>query len=45
MVSNEQDVMAMQIRDNYEKIVLTLDRNLITSYDGIKVVNLIDWLM
>lgn len=34
-----------QIRDNYEKIVLTLDRNLITSYDGIKVVNLIDWLM
>ena len=34
-----------QIRDNYEKIVLTLDRNLITSYDGIKVVNLIDWMM
>ena len=45
MVSNAQDVMAMQIRDNYEKIGLTLDRNLITSYDGIKVVNLIDWLM
>lgn len=45
MVSNAQDVMAMQIRDNYEKIVLTLDRNLITSYGGIKVVNLIDWLM
>lgn len=34
-----------QIRDNYEKIVLTLDRNFIASYDGIKVVNLIDWLL
>lgn len=40
-----QEVIAIQIRDNYQKIVLTLDRNLITSYNGIKVVNLIDWLM
>lgn len=34
-----------QIRDNYEKIVLTLDRNIFASYDGIKAVNLIDWLL
>lgn len=33
------------IRDNYEKIVLSMDRNFITSYDGIKSLNLIDWLL
>lgn len=33
------------ITDNYEKIVLSMDRNYISSYDGIKVLNLIDWLL
>lgn len=33
------------IQDNYEKIVLSMDRNFITSYDGIKSLNLIDWLL
>ena len=33
------------ISDNYEKIVLSMDRNYIKSYDGIKVLNLIDWLL
>ncbi|MCH5211807.1 MAG: ATP-binding protein [Oscillospiraceae bacterium] len=33
------------IRDNYEKIILTTDRSFITSYDGIKIVNLTDWLV
>lgn len=33
------------ISDNYEKIVLSMDRNYITSYDGIKALNLIDWLL
>ena len=33
------------IPDNYEKIVLSMDRNFITSYDGIKALNLIDWLL
>ena len=33
------------ISDNYEKIVLSLDRNYINSYDGIKALNLIDWLL
>ena len=32
------------IRDNYEKIILSMDQGFITSYDGIKAVNLIDWL-
>lgn len=33
------------IPDNYEKIVLSMDRSFINSYDGIKSVNLIDWLL
>ena len=33
------------IQDNYEKIVLTLDRFSIGNYDSIKVVNVIDWLL
>lgn len=33
------------IPDNYEKIVLSMDRNYINSYDGIKALNLIDWLL
>ena len=33
------------IPDNYEKTVLSMDRSFIHSYDGIKVENLIDWLL
>jgi hypothetical protein len=33
------------INDNYEKIVLSMDRDFINSYDGIKSLNLIDWLL
>lgn len=33
------------IRDNYEKIVLTLDKFTIGNYEGIKVVNILDWLI
>ena len=33
------------ISDNYEKIVLSMDRSYINSYDGIKALNLIDWLL
>lgn len=33
------------IPDNYEKIVLSMDRNYIQSYDGIKSLYLIDWLL
>lgn len=35
----------LQIRDNYEKVVLTADRAFENSADGIKIVNLIDWLL
>ena len=33
------------IPDNYEKIVLSMDRSYINSYEGIKSLNLIDWLL
>lgn len=33
------------IPDNYEKIVLSMDRNFIHSYEGIKSLYLIDWLL
>lgn len=35
----------MQIRDNYEKIVLTMDKVFAASVDGVKIINLIDWLL
>jgi len=34
-----------KINDNYEKIVLSLDPGLDASYDGIKSLNLINWLL
>lgn len=33
------------IPDNYEKMILSMDRSYITSYDGIKSLYLIDWLL
>jgi hypothetical protein len=33
-----------QIKDNYEKIVLTLDRYTPGNYEGIQVINVVDWL-
>ena len=33
------------IKDNYEKIVISTDRDYINSYDGIKAINLTDWLL
>lgn len=35
----------MQIRDNYEKIILTMDNTFSNSADGVKIINLIDWLL
>ena len=33
------------IRDNYEKFILTADRLTPGNYNGIRVVNLMDWLI
>ena len=32
------------IKDNYEKIILTLDYVTVGDYEGIKILNLLDWL-
>jgi predicted AAA+ superfamily ATPase len=32
------------IRDNYKKIVLTLDHMTVGNYGGIQVIHLLDWL-
>lgn len=49
MVSEEgrrRELAPLQkINDNYEKIVLSLDTSLDASYDGIKSLNLINWLI
>lgn len=34
-----------EIKDNYEKIILTLDYFTIGNYDGIQVINVLDWLL
>ena len=42
----ERELRPLQsIRDNYEKMVLTLDRFSLGNYGGIQVVNLVDWLL
>lgn len=33
------------IRDNYEKIVLTMDRFTLGNYEGIQVIHVMDWLL
>ena len=35
----------LSIDDNYEKIILTFDRDFIISENGIKIINVIDWLI
>lgn len=35
----------MQIKDNYEKVILTMDKGLTNSIEGIKVVNIVEWLL
>lgn len=33
------------IKDNYDKIILTMDKTINKDYNGIKVINLIEWLL
>ena len=44
--TRERELRSLQmISDNYEKIVLSMDRDFIRSYNGIKSLNLLDWLL
>ena len=42
---NREILPLKNIRDNYEKVILTLDEYTPGNYDGIKVVNVLDWLI
>lgn len=33
------------VRDNYEKIILSMDKDYVSTYEGIRSLNLIDWLL
>jgi len=42
----EREMMPLRsISDNYSKTVITLDRFTLGNYDGINVVNAVDWLL
>jgi predicted AAA+ superfamily ATPase len=42
----EREILPLKsIKDNYPKTILTLDRFTIGNYDGIEVINAIDWLL
>mgnify|MGYP003294223658 FL=1 len=42
----ERELRSLEsIQDNYEKIILTMDRSINKDYNGIKIINLIDWLL
>ncbi|MCI8565097.1 MAG: ATP-binding protein [Lachnospiraceae bacterium] len=44
--TRERELRPLQaIPDNYEKIILSMDRSYINSYNGIKSLYLIDWLL
>ncbi len=44
-VRNRELTPLRKIPDNYEKIVLSMDKDINNVYDGIKSMNLIDWLL
>ena len=44
-VKNRELRSLESINDNYEKIILTMDKPINKDYNGIKVINLIDWLL
>lgn len=42
----ERELRSLEsINDNYEKIILTMDKSINKDYNGIKVINIIDWLL
>ena len=48
---SDEDVRVREIRslenipDNYEKIILSMDKSINNDYNGIKVRNIISWLL
>ena len=44
-VRNRELAPLMKIRDNYEKVILSLDTGLENSFEGIKSLNVLEWLL
>ena len=44
-VKNREIRSLESIDDNYEKIILTMDKSINNDYNGIKVINIINWLL
>ena len=46
MQTYEREIRPLKaINDNYEKIILSMDKNFIVSDEGIKLINIIDFLL
>ena len=44
--TRERELRSLEsIADNYEKIILTMDKTINNDYNGIKVINIIDFLL
>ncbi len=42
----ERELRSLEsINDNYEKIILTMDKTINNDYNGIKVINIVEWLL
>ena len=44
-VQEREKKLLLAINDNYKKVILTMDKVRDKQIDGIKVVNIIDWLL
>lgn len=44
-VEEKQIISIKKINDNYPKYILTLDDDLDADFDGIKKINVLDWLL
>jgi len=44
-VKNREIRSLESINDNYEKTIITMDKSINNDYNGLKVVNIIDWLL
>ena len=42
----ERELRSLEsINDNYEKIILTMDKTINNDYNGIKIINIVEWLL
>ena len=42
----EREINSLEkIKDNYEKLIITMDKTINKDYNGIKIINIIDFLL